>query len=71
MSLKLGNDDVTKVMLGSTEVSAVYKGTDEVWSAEEPVVIEPIDDITEVFSVWPYKGTGDGSTKNYQRNQPR
>ena len=33
MSLKLGNDDVTKVMLGSTEVSAVYKGTDEVWSA--------------------------------------
>ena len=63
MSLKLGNDDVTKVMLGSTEVSAVYKGTDEVWSAEEPVVIEPIDDITEVFSVWPYKGTGDGSTK--------
>ena len=32
MSLKLGNDDVAKVMLGSTEVSAVYRGTDEVWS---------------------------------------
>ena len=32
MSLKLGNDDVTKVMLGSTEVSAVYKGTDQVWT---------------------------------------
>ena len=63
MSLKLGNSDVTKVMLGSTEVSAVYKGTDEVWTSEEDVVIEPIDDITEVFSVWPYKGAGDGSTK--------
>lgn len=41
MSLKLGNDDVTKVMLGSTEVSAVYRGTDEVWTAEEDVVIGP------------------------------
>lgn len=33
MGIKLGNSDVTKVMLGSQEVSAVYKGTDEVWSA--------------------------------------
>ena len=33
MSLKLGNDDVAKVMLGSTDVSAVYRGSDEVWSA--------------------------------------
>jgi hypothetical protein len=58
MSLKLGNDDVTKVMLGSTEVSAVYKGADQVWTAEEPVVIDPIDNVTEVFSAWPYTGIG-------------
>jgi hypothetical protein len=38
MALKLGNDEVTKVMLGSGEVSAVYKGTEEVWtSAPEPI----------------------------------
>ena len=49
MSLKLGNNDVTKVMLGSTEVSAVYKGTDEVWSsgADGPV-----------FGAKTYLGTG-------------
>lgn len=36
MSIKLGNQDVTKVMLGNQEVSAVYKGADQVWTAEEP-----------------------------------
>ena len=56
MSLKLGNTDVDGIMLGDKEVSVVYKGTDEVWSAYTPPVIEPIDDITEVFSAWPYTG---------------
>jgi hypothetical protein len=36
MSIKLGNQDVSKVMLGGQEVSAVYKGADEVWSASSP-----------------------------------
>ena len=56
MSLKLGNTDVDGIMLGDKEVSVVYKGTEEVWSAG--VGIEPIPDdkITEVFSVWPYTG---------------
>ena len=58
MSLKLGNTDVDGIMLGDKEVSVVYKGTDEVWTAEEPVVIEPISDdkIAEVFTAWPYTG---------------
>ena len=56
MSLKLGNTDVDGIMLGDKEVSVVYKGTEEVWTAEEPVVIEPIPDdkIAEVFMPWPY-----------------
>ena len=37
MSLRLGNQDVTKVMLGDQEVSAVYKGTEEVWSSSGEV----------------------------------
>ena len=29
------------------------------WTAEEPVVIEPIDEITKVFRPWPYTGNSD------------
>ena len=53
MSLKLGNTDVDGIMLGDTEVSVVYKGTEEVWSSGGS--IGPIDNITEVFSAWTYE----------------
>ena len=56
MSLKLGNKDVDGIMLGDKEVSVVYKGTEEVWSSG--VNIGPIENITEVFSTWLYKGNG-------------
>jgi hypothetical protein len=53
MSLKLGNDDVAKVMLGGQEVSAVYRGTDEVWSAGGG----GSDFVIEAFSTYLHRGT--------------
>lgn len=54
MSLKLGNDDVSRVMLGGQEVSAIYKGTDEVWSAGGGGSIS----VGDVFSTYLYEGNG-------------
>ena len=56
MSLKLGNDDVAKVMLGGQEVSAIYKGVDEVWSTGGSG--KPIENISDAFSTYLYRGTG-------------
>ena len=55
MSLKLGNDDVAKVMLGGQEVSAIYKGADEVWAAGGSG--KPIENISEAFSTYLYEGS--------------
>ena len=33
--IKLGSQEVTKVMKGTEEVSAVYRGSEEVWSADQ------------------------------------
>lgn len=55
MSLKLGNNDVAKVMLGDQTVSAVYKGTDEVWSLGGSG--GPTVNVSEVFSTYLYMGT--------------
>ena len=53
--IKLGSQEVTKVMKGAEEVSGVYRGTDEVWSAGGGA--GPIEDISEVFSTYLYEGT--------------
>ena len=69
MSLKLGNTDVDGIMLGDKEVSVVYKGTEEVWSSGVPL-IEPIDDVTEVFSCTrPYAANGNGDSE-YRNGGP-
>jgi hypothetical protein len=38
--IKLGSQEVTKIMKGSTEIASAYKGSDEVWSAGGSPVAE-------------------------------
>jgi hypothetical protein len=57
MSLKLGNQDVTKVMLGGQEVSAIYKGADELWSLGGSAG----GYVDDVFSTHLYTGAGTGN----------